>query len=33
MRKEIRYCDVCGIDSETKGVYNRKEIGCLCDKH
>lgn len=33
MRKEIRYCDVCGIDSETKNVYNRKEIGCLCDKH
>lgn len=34
MSKEIRYCEICGVDSNTKCVLNRKLTNsCLCDKH
>lgn len=33
MKKEIRYCEICGVSSEEKGVHNHRDCGCVCDKH
>lgn len=34
MEKQIRYCDVCGVSSETKKItYNSVAGMCLCSKH
>lgn len=34
MNKEIKYCEICGVSSKDKIVYNNAQFGkCLCQKH